>query len=198
MTDPYSVLGISKNASDEEVKRAYRELAKKYHPDNYQNNPLGDLAGEKMKQINEAYDEIQRQRSASSSYTASSGGASARPDLQAIRDQINAGNISMAESLSDAVSYTRRDAEWYFLRGLIFQNQGRFANAAECYRAACNMDPTNAEYASKLNEMRMSQTQYGSGYSPYNDNCSACDICQGLICADCLCECCGGDLIRCC
>ena len=58
MRDPYSVLGVSQNASDDEVKKAYRELARKYHPDNYQNNPLADLAEEKMKEINEAYDTI--------------------------------------------------------------------------------------------------------------------------------------------
>ena len=56
MNDPYSVLGVSPDASDEEIKKAYRELARKYHPDNYQNNPLADLAEEKMKAINEAYD----------------------------------------------------------------------------------------------------------------------------------------------
>ena len=63
MNDPYSVLGVSPNASDEEIKKAYRELARKYHPDNYQNNPLADLAEEKMKEINEAYEAIQKQRS---------------------------------------------------------------------------------------------------------------------------------------
>ncbi len=62
MNDPYSVLEISPNASTEEVKRAYRELARKYHPDNYQNNPLADLAEAKMKEINEAYDTIMRMR----------------------------------------------------------------------------------------------------------------------------------------
>lgn len=63
MSDPYSVLGVKPDASDEEIKRAYRELARKYHPDNYQNNPLADLAEEKMKEINEAYDTITRMRS---------------------------------------------------------------------------------------------------------------------------------------
>ena len=56
MRDPYTVLGVSPSATDEAVKKAYRELARKYHPDNYQNNPLADLAEEKMKEINEAYD----------------------------------------------------------------------------------------------------------------------------------------------
>ena len=58
MENPYSVLEISPSATDEEVKKAYRALAKKYHPDNYINNPLADLASEKMKAINEAYDTI--------------------------------------------------------------------------------------------------------------------------------------------
>lgn len=69
MTDPYKVLGVSPNATDDEVKDAYRRLARKYHPDNYVNNPLSDLATEKMKEINEAYDEIQRQRKAAAAAT---------------------------------------------------------------------------------------------------------------------------------
>ena len=62
MRDPYSVLGVSPGASDDEIKHAYRALAKKYHPDAYVNNPLADLAQEKMKEINEAYDTIVRSR----------------------------------------------------------------------------------------------------------------------------------------
>ena len=63
MNDPYQTLGVSENASDEEIKKAYRDLARKYHPDNYHDNPLADLAQEKMKEINAAYEEINRRRS---------------------------------------------------------------------------------------------------------------------------------------
>ena len=62
MTDPYKVLGVDRSASDDEIKKAYRDLARKYHPDNYRDNPLSDLVEEKMKEINEAYDQIQKER----------------------------------------------------------------------------------------------------------------------------------------
>ena len=54
--DPYEVLGVRQGASEEEIKAAYKELVKKYHPDKYQNNPLSDLAEEKLQEVNEAYD----------------------------------------------------------------------------------------------------------------------------------------------
>ena len=63
MTDPYKVLGVERNATDDDIKKAYRELARKYHPDSYAGSPLADLASEKMKEINEAYDAIRKERS---------------------------------------------------------------------------------------------------------------------------------------
>ena len=64
--DPYKVLGVTPQTSDDDVKRAYRELARKYHPDNYINNPLADLAEARMKEINEAYDMIMNERAGKS------------------------------------------------------------------------------------------------------------------------------------
>ena len=62
MNNPYKVLGVNPNATDDEIKQAYRELARKYHPDKYRDSDLADLASEKMKEVNAAYDEIQNMR----------------------------------------------------------------------------------------------------------------------------------------
>ncbi len=71
MSDPYEVLGVSRDATDEEVKKAYKELSRKYHPDAYVNNPLADLAEDKFKEIQEAYTQIMNSRSGG--YSQSSG-----------------------------------------------------------------------------------------------------------------------------
>ena len=121
--DPYKVLGVSRDASDDEIKKAYRELARKYHPDNYAGNPLADLVEEKMKEINEAYEMIRRERNGSrSSSSGSSGGsydsgAGARggASFGRVRELISAGRYSEAEIILDSISSNDRGAEWNFL-----------------------------------------------------------------------------------
>lgn len=202
MTDPYAVLGVSKNATDDEVKNAYRELARKYHPDNYTDNPLSDLAGEKMKEINEAYDSIMAERRAGKtsggSYTGNTGGASSFPD---VRNLINQGRLEQAQEVLDGVPPQSRDAEWYFLNGTVLYRRGWFDQAFTSFSTASRMDPNNPEYR---NAVQNAARQQGRQYNPYRtyggtgSDCGACDVCQGLICADCCCECMGGDLIPCC
>ena len=213
MTDPYKVLGVSRDAADDDIKKAYRALARKYHPDNYAGSDLADLAGEKMKEINEAYDTIQRERANKGSTGASQGGyqynpggttgssyagsGASAPTLNRIRILINSGRFSEAGILLDSIPAGERSAEWNYLKGCTLLQRGWYHDAQKYFEIACYMDPANAEYQAALQNMRTSAGQYGKTYTNIG-GCSTCDLCQGLICADCLCECCGGDLLRCC
>ena len=213
MTDPYKVLGVSRDASDEDIKKAYRALARKYHPDNYAGSDLADLAEERMKEINEAYDTIGRERAQGRSgtsgtgyYNASSGqnayrgtqNSSGAETLARVRQLITAGRYSEAGILLNSVPASARNAEWNYLNGCILLQRGWYFDAQKYFELACYMEPGNAEYQAALKNIRENGDRYGKTYNASRTDCSTCDICQGLICADCLCECCGADLIRCC
>ncbi len=195
MTDPYKVLNIAPTASDDEVKHAYRELARKYHPDNYHDNPLADLAQEKMKEINEAYEQIQKQRKAGAAYTASSSAqsysygdaaysnASANPVMQRVRMAINNGDISMAERLLNETQ--EHDAEWNFLMGVVCSRRGWMDDAKRCLETACRMDPGNVEYRQALQMLQNTASYRPAGYHrggtmTYDDTCMR--LCAGLAC----------------
>lgn len=201
MNDPYSVLGISRNATDEQVKNAYREMARKYHPDNYVDNPLSDLASEKMKEINDAYDAIMNERRGASSGSGnrySSGGSTSFPE---VRSLINQNRLEQAQEVLDGVPPQARNAEWYFLNGTVLYRRGWFDQAYTSFATASRMEPGNQEYRSALNNAQhQSQRQYNNPYRTMGGggNCNSCDVCSSLICADCCCECMGGDLISCC
>lgn len=208
MNDPYKILGVSPDASDEEIKKAYRVLARKYHPDKYRDSDLADLAGEKMKEVNAAYEEIKTMRanggaSRGSSSSGSSyqyaGGYSSNPTYAEVRRYINSGNIGEAERILNSIPTSERSAEWNFLYGCVLIRRRQFMDAQRYFDIACSMDPHNEEYRTAQQQLRMRAGGYGGGYQTTSaGGCSTCDICQGLICADCCCECCGGDLISCC
>ncbi len=190
MKDPYAVLGVSSSASNDEVKKAYRELAKKYHPDNYINNPLADLAEEKMKEINEAYDAIMNSRAGGNSSGSSSSGSSyagynTSGKYAAIRQAIAQNNIALAESLLSRE--TVHDAEWNFLMGSVMLRKGWLDNARTYFATACSMDPQNPEYAEAYRRLQFQGSGFGGGAGA---GLSPCDCCAGLMCADCLCNCC--------
>ena len=169
MRDPYQVLGVPSPATDEEVKKAYRDLARKYHPDNYHDNPLADLAQERMKEINEAYEAVQSQRKAARAggYSGGYGGyqagyqsgyQSGGSRYQRIRMAISQGNLNLAEELLNAM--TDHDAEWSFLKGAICYRRGWLDEARRYYQNAVNMDPDNQEYQRALDIAEGRSTAY--------------------------------------
>ena len=200
MRDPYQVLGIPSTATDEEVKKAYRNLARKYHPDNYHDNPLEDLAQERMKEINEAYETIRTQRKAAQSGGQSYGGytggysqgynAGAYGGVwQRVRLAISQGNLNLAEELLNA--QTDHNGEWNFLKGAVCYKRGWMDEARRYFVTAVQMAPGNAEYQRALDMLNGNGAAYRpNGYGHVTtgncagDNCSS--LCAACACMNCL------------
>ncbi len=199
--DPYKVLGVDPSATEEEIKKAYRDLVRKYHPDHYANTPLADLAEEKMKEINEAYDTVQKMRKEEEerrSYYQNTGNTEesfrSTSNFSDIRACIAARDFYEAGIRLDSVPMGQRNAEWYYLKGFVFRAKGWYFEASKFFEAACRMEPGNEEYRIAAENIR----NYTSSQSRRNASDSVCDVCTTLICMDCMCELCGGDLIACC
>jgi len=208
--DPYKVLGVDRNASIEDIKKAYKELVKKYHPDRYQDNPLKNLADEKLAEINEAYEYImenygkgQSSSSEDGNYSNSSNSyAGYDPDFQRIRGYINSQNFAVAEQ--DLNRMGTRNAEWYFLMGVVLINKGNYSDGYGYIQKAADMDPSNQEYKEALyqlnNHYKAANRRYynvpqGSADSNFCGDC--CTTCACLACTDACCECFGSDFISC-
>ena len=212
MNDPYKILGVPETATDAEVKKAYLNLARKYHPDNYHDNPLAELAQEKMKEINAAYEQITKERgskgggsssSSASGYGGSYGGyggysgsyAGSSSVLQQVRIAISTGDLTRAEAL--LANYSDHNAEWNFLRGAVCYRRGWMDEAHRYYQTACQMDPGNAEYRRALEFMDHAgeTTYHPEGRTFGTDMCTA-NPCLTLCCAYTLCN--GGGYYFCC
>lgn len=204
MRDPYKVLGVDRNATEEQIKNAYRELARKYHPDNFSGKPLLDVAEEKMQEINSAYDAVMEERrtqgQARSDYQGSS------EQFSEVRRLLDSGDVQGADAALENMPASMRGHEWNFLKGQVFYKRGWMEQAENYFEKASRAQPDNPEYSGALNQLKWQRGgNYGSPGSyggPYRNTgmggCSACDLCSGLCCADTCCECAGGDLCTCC
>ena len=192
MRDPYDVLGVPRSATEEQINDAYRDRVRAL-----QDGGAGDG---KLEELNNAYDAVIMERaSGSGSYTYA--GAFSSNDYADIREKIRANRLEDAQVLLDGIPDARRDAEWYYLKGTVQQKRGWLEEAANNFARAAEMDPGNRTYRAARDQV--DQTRSG-GYRTErragngDGGCSACNLCSGLLCADCCCECMGGDLIPCC
>lgn len=208
MNDPYKVLGVAPSATDDEIKKAYYELARKYHPDNYSGSDLADLAEEKMKEVNEAYEQIKdmREKGASgtggSSYGGSSygyggsrggsyggssyTGATSGPLYEAKR-HISAGNYANADMILESMSLADRNGEWHYLKAIVLMRRGAYFEAKRHLDEACRLDPDNPAFAEARASMNGSSFA-GSETTRTAAN-DSCDVCTTLLCMNCLCNC---------
>lgn len=201
--NPYEVLGVSRNASIDEIKRAYKELSRKYHPDSYVGNPLSSLAEEKFKQVQEAYDAIMKEKNGDFNYTdnyKNSGYYNGESgEMAEVYNLLGRRAYSQALSLLD--SMPNRNAKWYYYSAIAQVGLGNNLRGMEYARMAVSMEPNNIEYQNLVNRLSFQGNRYGEvrnvyrgGRSGFDD---ASDLCCKLWLADSLCECMGGDLCSC-
>ena len=215
MSDPYQILGVDRSADDDEIKKAYHDLARKYHPDKYRDSDLADLAEEKMKEINDAYDRIRKERaeggsrqdtgyggsSAGYGSTGSYGGTgyggyrgsrgytgAGAEQFAAVRSYINQNRIAEAEAVLTGMGAELRGAEWHFLIGCVMVRRGNYADAGRHFDYACVREPYNEEYQNAREALRRRSATYTQ--TEFSPGCGS--LCTALLCADC-CQslCCG-------
>lgn len=211
MLDPYRILGVSPQATDEEIKKAYRALAKKYHPD--VNNGSAE-AEARMKEVNEAYSTVMKMRreGTSSQYGGGNagyrgydagynagyqGGYNADPMMQAARNYIRAGHFQEAMHVLEGLS--NRTAEWYYLCGEASLGLGNRVAALNYAQQAVSMDPNSFEYRALLNRLQENAYYYQNngasrGFAMPTVLCGSplLSCCLANILCNCLCNGCGG------
>lgn len=200
MMNPYQVLGVSSSASDEEIKKAYRNLSRKYHPDANINNPNRAQAEEKFKEVQQAYDQIMKEKQQGGGYSGGYTYGSNRsyyqsygesPQMQAAANYITNRHYAEALNVLNGIPFGERKARWYYFSAIANQGVGNNIVAKEHAQRAVEMEPSNMEYRQFLQHLEYGGTWYtnmGSEYDrPYS---SAGNWCLSMLFLNMLCNCC--------
>lgn len=204
MLDPYSVLGVNRSASDEEVKKAYRKLSRKYHPDANINNPNKEQAEEKFKQVQQAYEQIMKEREYGSfqggygnfgSYGGKATGAASDDDdtryMTAAANYLQTGYYQEAWNVLQNIS--RRDGRWYYFAAVANAGLGYNVNAVDYAQEAVRREPNNMEYQLLLQRLQGGGQWYQTMQSEYESPMDLGDnFCCKLCIANLICNMCGG------
>lgn len=209
MFDPYRILGVSRDASDEEIKKAYRRLSRRYHPDANINNPNKAQAEEKFKEIQQAYDQIMKERQGDDSYGGFQGFGGfgsqqnqSYQDEETVRRQAAANYIQNGhyrEALNVLNGLHQRGGQWYYLSAMANMGMGNNVNALNDIREAVRLEPDNVQYRSLLQRMEGGGAWYQEQQSPFGGMPMGGDgLCMKLCLANMVCNlCCPGGVICC-
>ena len=207
MYDPYSVLGVSKDATDDEIKKAYRTLSRKYHPDANINNPNKDRAEEKFKEVQQAYQQIMDMREQGTTgnfgdfyggqQRTAYGGGEEDTYKQAAVNYIRSGHYK--EALNVLNSMKQKDARWYYLSAVANSGTGNNLTALEHAKVAVSMEPGNMEYRQLLQQLEGGGSWYDNRRQTYGSSGMGGSGTCGKIClAYMICNlCCGGGGLCC-
>lgn len=187
MFDPYRVLGVSPNATDDEVKKAYRTLSREYHPDSHVNKPDAEQAAQKFREVQDAYNQImdERKNGKRGSYYGNAGAGSSSyygesaTEMNAAANFIN--NRRYQEALNVLNGINNRDARWYYYSAVANAGIGNNVQAMNDANTAVNMDPNNTEYRNFLNQLQWRTNRYqGMGQQYGNGGSNSDTMCDDL------------------
>ncbi|MEE1085680.1 MAG: J domain-containing protein [Schaedlerella sp.] len=215
MNDPYRVLGVDRSASMEEIKKAYRTLSRKYHPDANINNPLKEEAEAKFKEVQQAYQQVINEREHGYSNTgsgqgyagsyggfggfsgysrgsqSSTGNTETDMHMRAAASYLQAGRYR--EALNVLGGIQQRGALWYFYSATANSGMGNNVTALEHAREAVRLDPTNYQYQILLNNLQHGGNWYRQGQTAYGyTSTMSTDCCTKICLANLACNMCLG------